>query len=46
MGDMFKTFRDSSKLKKSYKIKKFTSFEKGIKYTLQKDFLKKIIFLF
>ena len=38
MGDMFKTFGDSSKLKKSYKIKKFTSFEKGIKYTLQKDF--------
>mgnify|MGYP001196304782 FL=1 len=38
MGDMFKTFGDSSRLKKNYKIKKFTSFEKGIKYTLQKDF--------
>lgn len=38
MGDMFKTFGSNSKLKKNYKIKKFTSFEKGIKYTIQEDF--------
>ena len=38
MGDMYKTFGSNSKLKKNYKIKKFTSFEKGIKYTIQEDF--------
>ena len=38
IGDMLKTFGNNSRLKKNYKTKKFTSFEKGIKYTLQKDF--------
>ena len=37
MGDMFKTFGDSSKLKKVIKSKN-SHLWKGIKYTLQKDF--------